>query len=253
MYKKWAHQKISPVTISWILTKSQGFLAPDILPKRLDSPKIGPNFLAHKSHQKPRARQPQHAHRIDRHEGAHKDFSYKWSADHLGNSWLHVKPILRYVEILYLHHVQVQTYSTYNYIWSYKYVPIYVYIYIYNVLISEMYLSIYGLLTHIEAPHHLPGKFLQVTAPMVVVMVIKTDKATSPPANKAKRFEADPGSEVRIVDYWIDSKYSLITCFVDVFVALWFVCCENPQMVTPCWFSPDLGPQEIEQALQTCF
>lgn len=24
-------------------------------------------------------------------------------------------------------------------------------------------------------------------------------------------------------------------------------------MVTPCWFSPDLGPQEIEQALQTCF
>lgn len=94
-----------------------------------------------------------------------------------------------------------------------------------------MYLSIYGLLTHIQkkilapfvAPHHLPGKFLQVTAPMVVVMVIKTDKATSPPANKAKRFEADPGSEVRIVDYWIDSKstqYSLITCFVDVFVAL---------------------------------
>ena len=100
--------------------------------------------------------------------------------------------------------------------------------YIYNVLISEMYLSIYGLLTHIQkkllaplvAPHHLPGKFLQVTAPMVVVMVIKTDKATSPPANKAKRFEADPGSEVRI---GIDSKstqYSLITCFVDVFVAL---------------------------------
>lgn len=58
---------------------------------------------------------------------------------------------------------------------------------------------------------------------MVVVMVIKTDKATSPPANKAKRFEADPGSEVRIFDYWIDSKStqnSQITCFVDVFCSV---------------------------------
>ena len=109
-------------------------------------PKNWPKFLAHKSHQKPRARQPQHAHRIDRHEGAHKDFSYKWSADHLGNSWLHVKPILRYVEILYLHHVQVQTYSTYNYIWSYKYVPIYVYIYIQRTYIRNV--SIYLRVTY---------------------------------------------------------------------------------------------------------
>lgn len=115
-------------------------------PKTIWFPKIGPNFLAHKSHQKPRARQPQHAHRIDRHEGAHKDFSYKWSADHLGNSWLHVKPILRYVEILYLHHVQVQTYSTYNYIWSYKYVPIYIYIYIQRTYIRNV--SIYLRVTY---------------------------------------------------------------------------------------------------------
>ena len=39
----------------------------------------------------------------------------------------------------------------------------------------------------------------------------------------------------------IHSSHALLTFF-----ALWFVCCENPQMVTPCWFSPDIGPQEIE-------
>lgn len=108
----------------------------------------------------------------------------------------------------------------------------YTYIYIYTTYLYPKCIYLFAgylpiskkkLLAPFVAPHHLPGKFLQVTAPMVVVMVIKTDKATSPPANKAKRFEADPGSEVRIFDYWINSKStqnSLITCVVDVFCSV---------------------------------
>ena len=138
--------------------------------------------------------------------------------------------------MLCLHHLQVQTYSTYNYKWSYKYIYIqYIYIYIIRTYIrniSNIYLPVaypypkknsWPLSWLLKKTHHLQGKFLQVTAPMVVVMVIKTDKATSPPANKAKRFEADPGIEVRIFDYWINSKStqnSLITCFVDVFCSV---------------------------------
>ena len=69
---------------------------------------------------------------------------------------------------------------------------------------------------------------LQVAAPMVVVMVIKTDKATSPPASNAKRFEADPGGQITTFLGWF-TKFWLV-----VYLPLWKILVngkdDNPYM-----------------------